>query len=410
MQKQFSQMNEQERKDWLVDFQPWYATTLPEIEKESNIDREKFEQGLNFINVFGYCHSFVEESLRFKDYRSRKRLLRRFADKVAQDAQKMIGTEAVVDLTNPDLFKKHVGRPTKEQALARKLKAEQDRKEVEAKTQTVFGPMSDIPTVTPIVPGTVSGSVQGGSLLHLDQLKWLMSPALQEAVGTIRDLRAKAAEASTKAKQMAEDGIDAEKVKVYAQEAVQNTEAYERIYERVDTEMATVYVRLKEDTAYREEKEKQGVDIAALRTQLRPYFDKQEDKETFKARIIEDIKANDPKQAAEREKQEKIEAEARGIIKYLLRKDKPNTLHRVQEMKARYQRLAELKGKDYADDYLPLIKAAEENYQRNQKAKDASEQPEEKSSDEQQEEISSEQPEEKDIEKQTTDSDEKKDK
>ena len=400
MQKQFSQMNEQERKDWLVDFQPWYATALPEIEKESNIDREKFEQGLNFINVFGYCHSFVKESLRFKDYRSRKRLLRRFADKVAQDAQKMIGADAVVDLTNPDLLKKHVGRPTKEQALARKLKAEQDRKEAESKTQTVFGPMSDIPTVTPVVPGTVSGSVQGGSLLHLDQLKWLMSDALQEAVGTIRDLRAKAAEASTKAKQMAEDGIDAEKVKVYAQEAVQNTEAYERIYERVDTEMATVYVRLKEDTAYREEKEKQGVDIAALRTQLRPYFDKQEDKETFKARIIEDIKAHDPKQAAAREKQEKIEAEARGIIKYLLRKDKPNTLHRVQEMKARYERLAELKGKDYADDYLPLIKAAEEDYERNQKAKNASEQSEEKPS---------EQPEEKDTEKQTTDSDDNKD-
>lgn len=370
MQKQFSQMSETERKVWLLEFQPWYAQSLPEIEKASGIgvdERKKIEQGLNLINVFPYCHSFVSESLRFKDYKSRKKVLRRFADIVAKDAQKQIGMDAIVDLTNPDLLKPHVGRPTKEEQAARQIKEEKDRKENEEKDKTLFGPMSDIPTVEPAAPETVSGSVQGGSLLHLDQLRWLMSPELQEAVGTVRTLRATAAEAATKAKQMAEDGRKAEDIVPYTEKAIRDTEAYEKIYERVDNEMAVVYVRLKEDTAYNADMQKRGVDIQQLRTQLRPYFDKQPDKEGFKQRVINDIKASDPAQAAQREADEKKKKQATAIIKYIIRKDKQNTAKRIEGLKKRYAELVALIGEEEAKVYKPVVDAAVADYEQSHK-------------------------------------------
>lgn len=230
--------------------------------------------------------------------------------------------------------------------------------------------MADIPTVKAVAPDTVSGSVSGGSLFHLDQLKWLMSDALKEAVGTVRTLRATAAEAATKAKQMAEDGRKSDDIKPYAQRAIDDTEAYERIYERVDKEMATVYVRLKEDSRYIADMESKGVDIQQLRANLRPYFDKQDDKELFKQQVIADIDANDPEQKAARAKEEERRAKVLNIIKYLMRKDKENTLHRVEEMKRRYQELIILAGEDYAKDYLPVVNAAIEDYEKNVKPKD----------------------------------------
>lgn len=364
MQKRFKQMSANERNEWLEKFQPWYAESLPEIESAKSVgpaERKLFDEGLKLLEVFPSCNSFVTETRRFRDYRSRKKLLRRLADNVARDAQKELGLTGKVDLTDPKLLKPHVGRPTKEEAEARKIKAERDRKERESKEKTLFGTMADIPTVKPVAPGTVSGSVAGGSLLHLDQLKWLMSDALKEAVGTVRTLRATAAEAATKAKQMALDGRKAEEIKPYTDRAIRDTEAYENIYEQVDKEMAKVYVRLKEDSAYIAKMEEMKVDIQQLRAQLRPYFDKQPDKELFRKAVVDEIDFNDPEQKAKREKEKERRAEVLNIIKYIMRKDKPNTPRRIAELQRRYEQLVKIAGEDYAKDYLPVIEAAKAN-------------------------------------------------
>lgn len=357
--KLFSQMSEEERKSWAKDYRNWLSRVLPELMKARTMTtsfRNDFELGLSLLSAFPYCRSFVAESLRFKNYISRIKPLARYADKVTADAEKMLNTK--MDLSDPALLVRHVGRPTKQEAAARALKEEQERKAAEAAEDTLFGKKETLPVETPPAPATVSGSLTGGALLHLDQLCWLLSPTLQQAVGAIRDLRTRAAEESTVAKQMALDGKRPEEIEPHARNAAKLTEEYEGIYERVDEELARIYVRLKEDSAFITEMQEKKINPSELRTMLRPYWDKIEDKEAFKAAVIDFIKANDPAQAAVREQEEIKKKQVADIVKYLTRKDKPNTPKRISTMKARYEELKSLMGEQEAAVYQPVLQAA----------------------------------------------------
>lgn len=356
--KLFSQMSEEERQSWTKDYCNWQSRVLPELMKARTMTtsfRNDFELGLSLLSAFPYCRSFVAESLRFKNYISRIKPLARYADKVTADAEKMLNTK--VDLSDPALLVRHVGRPTKQEAAARALKEEQERKAEEDK-ETLFGKKADIPIETPPAPATVSGSLTSGALLHLDQLKWLLPLKLQEAVDAVRDLRNRASEEATIAKQMALDGKHPKDIEPHAQAAAKLVEEYEGIYERVDDELAAVYVRLKEDTTFIKKMEEKQVNPSELRTMLRPYWDKIEDKEAFKAAVIDFIKANDPAQAAVREQEEIKKKQVADIVKYLTRKDKPNTPKRISTMKARYEELKSLMGEQEAAVYQPVLQAA----------------------------------------------------
>ena len=366
-QKNFSLMTPAEQQAWLEQYQAWIQK-LPAIEKANVITsslRTDIEEGLNLMAAFSYCRSFVAESLRFKDYKYRLKLIRKYADKVTSDVQNQ--TKRNIDLTDPALLVPHVGRPTKEEQAARALQAEKDRLEQEAKEETLFGTKANIPTEDPPAPATVSGSLIGDAKLHLDQLKWLLSPTLQEAVDSVHELRTKAAEAATIAKQMALDGKPEEDIKPLSEDAAKYTEAYEDIYTRVDDELARVYARLKEDTTFIASIKAKNIDPAELRSTLRPYWDKLDDagKEKVKNEVVDFIKANDPAQAAIREAEEKKRKAAADIIKYLQRKDKPNTPKRIEGMKAKFAELKELIGEEEANTYLPVLNAAIEDCEKN---------------------------------------------
>lgn len=366
-QKIFSTLTPAEQQAWLEQYQAWLQK-LPAIEKANVITsalRTDIEEGLNLMAAFSYCRSFVSESLRFKDYKYRLKLIRKYADKVTSDVQNL--TKRNIDLTDPALLVPHVGRPTKEEQAARALQAEKERLEQEAKEETLFGTKATIPTEEPPAPATVSGSLIGDAKLHLDQLKWLLSSTLQEAVDSVHELRTKAAEAATVAKQMALDGKPEEDIKPFSEDAAKYTEAYEDIYARVDDELARVYVRLKEDTTFIDSIKTKNIDPAELRTTLRPYWDKLDDagKEKVKNEVIDFIKANDPAQAAIREAEEKKRKAAADIIKYLQRKDKPNTPKRIEGMKAKMAELKELIGEEEANTYLPVLNAAIKDCEKN---------------------------------------------
>jgi hypothetical protein len=96
--KLFTEMSLDERKEWLAEFQPWYAEKLPVIES-GKFSHKDFEQGLFLIAVFPFTRSFVREALRFRDYASRKRLLRNYSDKALSDAKAALAI--TVDLTDP---------------------------------------------------------------------------------------------------------------------------------------------------------------------------------------------------------------------------------------------------------------------------------------------------------------------
>ena len=355
----YRNMNEQERSAWTQAYRKFVSEDLPTIRdaKVSTTEMvEKMKKGLDLLTAFPFTRSFVSETRSFNSYFRVRNTFVRYCDKVTKDVQSTFGS--TVDLTDEKLLTPHVGRPTKDEAAARALAAERERKEKEENENTLFGKMSEIPDGKNEVAGTVSGNMTGGVGFHLDQLKWLMSDNLKEAVDTIRTLRNEAAEAATMAKSLALQKAPEEQIAVYAKTAAEKTEAYERIYERVDDEMATVYVRLKEDTTYIAKMKEHNTDPDALRTALRPYWDRVENKELYKQQVIENIKANDPEQAKIREAEEKKTKRKNEIIKYLTRKDKVNTAKRAKTMRERYNELLALIG-DEAKDYLPLIEKAE---------------------------------------------------
>ena len=350
------------RAAWTQAYREFVSAQLPTIRNAKQSSKELVEmmnKGLDLLTAFPFTRSFVSETRSFNSHFRVRTTFIRYCDKVTKEVQGTFGE--TVDLTDKSLLTPHVGRPTKDEAQARALAAERARQEREKNENTLFGKMGDIPDDNTIVEGTVSGNMTGGVGFHLDQLKWLMSDNLKEAVDTIRELRNAAAEAATTAKTLAMEKASEDRIAVYAKEAAEKTEAYERIYEQVDNEMAMVYVRLKEDSTYIEEMKNKGTDPDALRTALRPYWDKVENKEVFKQQVIEDIKANDPEQAKKREAEEKKTKRKNEIIKYLTRKDKANTAKRAKGMRERYTELIALIGEEEANPYLPLVEKAEDD-------------------------------------------------
>ena len=355
-------MTAAQRAAWTQAYREFVSAQLPTIRNAKQSSKELVEmmnKGLDLLTAFPFTRSFVSETRSFNSHFRVRTTFIRYCDKVTKEVQGTFGE--TVDLTDKSLLTPHVGRPTKDEAQARALAAERARQEREKNENTLFGKMGDIPDDNTIVEGTVSGNMTGGVGFHLDQLKWLMSDNLKEAVDTIRELRNAAAEAATTAKTLAMEKASEDRIAVYAKEAAEKTEAYERIYEQVDNEMARVYVRLKEDTTYIEEMKSKGTDPDALRTALRPYWDRVENKEVFKQQVIEDIKANDPEQAKKREAEEKKTKRKNEIIKYLTRKDKANTAKRAKGMRERYTELIALIGEEEAKPYLPLVEKAEED-------------------------------------------------
>ena len=351
-----------QRAAWTQAYREFVSAQLPTIRNAKQSSKELVEmmnKGLDLLTAFPFTRSFVSETRSFNSHFRVRTTFIRYCDKVTKEVQGTFGE--TVDLTDNLLLTPHVGRPTKDEAQARALAAERARQEREKNENTLFGKMGDIPDDNTIVEGTVSGNMTGGVGFHLDQLKWLMSDNLKEAVDTIRELRNAAAEAATTAKTLAMEKASEDRIAVYAKEAAEKTEAYERIYEQVDNEMARVYVRLKEDSTYIEEMKNKGTDPDALRTALRPYWDKVENKEVFKQQVIEDIKANDPEQAKKREAEEKKTKRKNEIIKYLTRKDKANTAKRAKGMRERYTELIALIGEEEAKPYLPLVEKAEDD-------------------------------------------------
>ena len=192
--------------------------------------------------------------------------------------------------------------------------------------------------------------------LHLDQVRFLLSPELQQRVDTVRELRNRASVAAETAKAMALRCEKPEAVEPYAKQAAEATEQYEQIYDAVDNELGTVHYRLLNDGDYKEKFAQRFhvKDFTAILKQLKPYYEKVKSPE-FEVRMKALIEQESPeyvaRMKAEREKKDEVE----GILRYQRRKDTSQTDARVQGAETKYKRLVELLGKDMAKDYRPLV-------------------------------------------------------
>lgn len=312
--------------------------------------KEAFEQGLTLLESVPSAQAFVRDSHRFRDYHRRVRQL--------------ITSLQIIPIPATTEAKRHVGRPTKEEQ--ERYNEQQKQKALDEARQSLFPEIKPNVAVQPLTYGGIVANPNGESIAatmpNLAQIRPFLSPALQQRVNTVRDLRNEMASKAEQAKTMAEANEKSKqqnKGTLYteAEIALLATRATEiesqilpDIYMAVDREMGEVYLRLNQrngDPEYIAYVEKTfSLSPQELRTQLKPFYEKAQERDPrFAASIAEKIAADRPEVKAERDKAAKHKAEADAIIKYIIRKDKPSTKARVKGLKERIDRLRQ----EYAD-------------------------------------------------------------
>lgn len=416
--KQYKEMTAEEQLRFVTDFTMFEREKMPVLTALGDAgwtdeNRSDMEHGLRMIGAFSFGARFVTDAFRYGDYSRRTYRLPFYARLVKKELASDValrggdGRAFVYAPAMQQQFRRR-GRPTKEetamyaaaakanavadietrkqQAIAAllgieivtnqtlreknnaELAAERAEREAKAAKQSpsLFGnDAQDEQTVddadADVSPQTIEAISQ--ARLHLDQLRFLLSPTLQERVDTVRELRQRAAFAAETAKQMAEKGEKPEDVKPYAQEAATATEQYEAIYDDVDNELAAVFYRLKHDGDFTKKfcERYQVRDTSGILKQLRPYFDKVKSPE-FELRMKSIIEQESPEYVARMKAEKEKKAEIDSILKYLRRKDKEATKQRLETARKRYDRLVELMGEENASPYLPLVQAIEKDY------------------------------------------------
>lgn len=312
--------------------------------------KEAFEQGLTLLESVPSAQAFVRDSHRFRDYHRRVRQL--------------ITSLQIIPIPATTEAKRHVGRPTKEEQA--RYNEQQKQKALDEARQSLFPEIKPNVAVQPLTYAGIVANPNGESIAatmpNLAQIRPFLSPALQQRVNTVRDLRNEMASKAEQAKTMAEaneKSIQQNKGILYTEEeiALLATRATEieseillDIYMAVDREMGEVYLRLNQrngDPEYISYVEKTfSLSPQELRTQLKPFYEKAQERDPrFAASIAEKIAADRPEVKAARDKAAKHKAEADAIIKYIIRKDKPSTKARVKGLKERIDRLRQ----EYAD-------------------------------------------------------------
>lgn len=413
-QKSYTELTAEEQLQYCKDLEK-FSGQVPHLEQLkgswSAADREAMEHGLRLMQAFAFSESFATDALRYGDYSSRTYRLRFYCDKIKKELVKSLnvsgGNGQPVAIIDPTVPTRRRGRPSLAEVEARKKGEEvakedtglelqrqiaqmmglkvivtdnapreknnaelaEERKAKQAAEEkmnpSLFSPTPDTSpkesgegqtaaSASPVVAPTIADL--GETRYHLNQLRILLSPSLQERVDSVQGLRTSAASAAETAKRMAERGEKAEDVEPYAREAAQLTEAYEQIYDDVDNELATLYYRLKNDEPYRLQfQEKYHItDLTRILDDLKPYYKKVQSPE-FDLRCKTLIEQESPEYAAKVKAEAERKKEVQDILRYLKRKDKPATDARLNGAREKFARLEQLLGKKEAKDYKPLL-------------------------------------------------------
>ena len=355
--KDFRQMTAQEREALAVelkDFERRGLVRLQRLQQEHRAwtpdDRRTMEQGLRLIGTMQFGRDFAEKALRYGDYAARAGRLPIYIDKV----RAVLVGEGLMDDPNQPAVRKRPGRPAKPETIARR-----EAEAVAARQQTML--MPTLPAVTAVGEQEYR--------LHLDQKAPFLSRELQEQVASVRTLRGVMADASNTAKLLAEQGKPSDEIEPYSRKASEVADELGKIYEAIDTELATVYYRLQNDGDYRDAWLKRfgikGMDEVSkdLLHDMRKHLAKVDCPE-FQLRMKTLIEQESPEYVARMKAEAERKKEVSDILRYLRRKDKGPSEQRVETSKAKYKRLVELLGKKEALAYKPLVMAIEEEYKK----------------------------------------------
>ena len=414
-QKSYVELTAEEQLQFVTALTEFANATLPRLEASKGSltpdDRKAMGEGLKLIGTFPIYRDFAEQAFRYNDFEGRIYRLRHCIERIKKELVKTInvsgGNGQPVAIIDPTVPTRRRGRPSLAEVEARKKGEEVAKEDTGLELQRQIAQMMGLkvivtdnapreknnaelaeerkakqaaeekmnPSLFSPAPGpstkesgegqtaagaspTVAPTIAdlGETRYHLNQLRILLSPSLQERVDSVQGLRQGAASAAETAKRMAERGEKPEDVEPYAKEAAQLTEAYEQIYDDVDKELATLHYRLKNDEPYRLQfQEKYHItDLTRILDDLKPYYKKVQSPE-FDLRCKTLIEQESPEYAAKVKAEAERKKEVQDILRYLKRKDKPATDARLNGAREKFARLEQLLGKKEAKDYKPLL-------------------------------------------------------
>ena len=334
----------------------------------SSEESEAFEQGLCILEERGLASSFVRESRKFRDYHRRVRYLVTYLQQIA----------SVPDVSPSG--KRRVGRPTKQEQ--EQYQEYQRHKAMEEAKASLFPEVKPDTTIQHLTYNGIVANPNGESIaatmLRLSDVRPFLSHELQERVNSVRDLRNEMADKASKAKDMAEANERAGKT-IYTEEEIAEyaTRATDlesnilpAIYEAVDREMGEVYLRLSPKTGdpefIAETEKKYNKPPQEYRTQFKPFYEKALARDPRFADMVAEKIANDrPEVKAQRDAAAKHKAEADALIKYIIRKDKPNTAKRIKGLEERIEKLrteySDIVDAEEIKGYEAILTVAKEN-------------------------------------------------
>lgn len=344
--QQFTLMTTEEKQQYVVSLRDYATESIPKLKEEFSTDI--FKQGLELLTAYPKTTSFIEERALFRDYRAQLPSLIRWIDTLIHESENILRLQSA---HTPDLTP-HRGRPTLEEQKAR---AEVEARKAEemakiAPALPIEEKKEDLPAESVLDIISLSGT-----LPTLRQIAWLMPEGIVIRIDNLRATRDAFADYSEQAKRFGETG-DEKHAASAAEVAQRHLLEIKELYADVDRELAMIHIRLKEDENYRRQREDVWKKCDEIVSFTKPYFKKMTtDDPSFLAKARNIIKASSPEAIAERERQAEIKKEADSIIKYIMRRDKPNTKKRIATMQERVKRLRELIG-DEAEPYEQKVK------------------------------------------------------
>lgn len=315
--------------------------------------RKAFEEGLSALEGVPSARVFLRDSRRYRDYYRRVRQMIMYLQTTDTSGYAKAHSE-----------KRRRGRPSKEERA--EYAEKQKEKALKEAEDSLFPELKPEIHLQPLTYNGVVANPDGESIAatmpRLLELRPFLSAELQNRVNSVRELRNEMATKAEHAKTMAEAN---EKMVVTGKEVIYKecgiAELTERvveieshilpdIYKSVDREIGECYLRLSPksgDPEYIAKIEKAcSISPADLRTRFKPFYEKVMAADPgFADMVAERIAADRPEVKAARDAVAKHKAEADALIKYIMRKDKPNTEKRIKGLTERIEKLR----RDYSD-------------------------------------------------------------
>lgn len=279
--KDYSNMKESERVEWLELFGKFIAEDYANVKTMGEGWRDGFKRGLCVLEPFTESERFVRDSRQYMDYERRVNRMCFFIEELRRQVIEEEG-DVLARAVGPQ-YSRRRGRPSSESiAEERKALAQQasDAKKIEAlaalsgkrvsvpkqkpspevktgrKEENGFDLFSQGEPASTKAPNGANDSQadsastrQSEPKLHLQDVKHLLSADLSEKVNNVALLRGRAATESEIAKNLALGHGSKEEIAAHAAAATKYTNAYMAIFKEVDDELALLYVRTRLDVS-----------------------------------------------------------------------------------------------------------------------------------------------------------------